>query len=139
MQEHQRNTVATHGYADGVPVVERHHVVGQPDAGSRGSPGDDRCLTHMKMVNQALQLRPSRSLWGSLRRAPSVTKKSSHVRAIWARFHGGEPYSIAIARRIEIRAPDYADLAVRDSDAVLHRVSYSITVEGKIRFVTSLG
>jgi hypothetical protein len=30
------------------------------------------------------------------------------------------------------------DLAVRDSDATLHRVSYSITVEGKIKFVTGL-
>ena len=31
------------------------------------------------------------------------------------------------------------DVAVRDSDAVLHRVSYSITVQGKMKFVTSLG
>ncbi len=31
------------------------------------------------------------------------------------------------------------DLAVRDSDAVLHRVSYSITVQGKMKFVTTLG
>ncbi len=30
------------------------------------------------------------------------------------------------------------DLAVRDNDAILHRVSYSITVQGKMRFVTSL-
>lgn len=31
------------------------------------------------------------------------------------------------------------DLAVRDSDAILYRVSYSITVQGKMKFVTSLG
>jgi hypothetical protein len=31
------------------------------------------------------------------------------------------------------------DVAVRDSDAVLHRVSYNITVQGKMKFVTSLG
>jgi hypothetical protein len=31
------------------------------------------------------------------------------------------------------------DVAVRDSDAVLHRVSYSITVQGKMKFVTTLG
>ena len=31
------------------------------------------------------------------------------------------------------------DVAVRDSDAVLHRVSYSITVQGKMKFVASLG
>jgi hypothetical protein len=31
------------------------------------------------------------------------------------------------------------DLAVRDTDAVLYRVSYSITVQGKMKFVTSLG
>jgi hypothetical protein len=31
------------------------------------------------------------------------------------------------------------DLAVRDSDAFLHRVSYSIVVQGKIRFLTGLG
>jgi len=31
------------------------------------------------------------------------------------------------------------DLAVRDTDAVLLRVSYSITVQGKMKFVTSLG
>jgi hypothetical protein len=31
------------------------------------------------------------------------------------------------------------DLAVRDSDAILHRVSFNITVQGKIKFVTSLG
>jgi hypothetical protein len=31
------------------------------------------------------------------------------------------------------------DLAVRDSDAILHRVSFSITVQGKMKFVTSLG
>ncbi|GAB5905531.1 hypothetical protein OKHIF_36320 [Mycobacteroides chelonae] len=30
------------------------------------------------------------------------------------------------------------DLAVRDSDAVLHRISYHITVQGRIRFVTGL-
>lgn len=30
------------------------------------------------------------------------------------------------------------DIAARDSDATLHRVSYSITVEGKIKFVTGL-
>lgn len=30
------------------------------------------------------------------------------------------------------------DVAVRDSDAVLHRVSYSITVQGKMKFVSSL-
>jgi hypothetical protein len=30
------------------------------------------------------------------------------------------------------------DLAVRDIDAILHRVSYSIVVQGKIRFVTSV-
>ena len=33
----------------------------------------------------------------------------------------------------------HVDLAVRDNDAILHRVSYSIVVQGKIRFVTSLG
>lgn len=31
------------------------------------------------------------------------------------------------------------DLAVRDSDAILHRVSFNITVQGKMKFVTSLG
>jgi hypothetical protein len=31
------------------------------------------------------------------------------------------------------------DVAVRDSDAVLHRVSHSITVQGKMKFVTTLG
>jgi len=31
------------------------------------------------------------------------------------------------------------DLAVRDTDAILHRVSYSIVVQGKIRFLTGLG
>jgi hypothetical protein len=31
------------------------------------------------------------------------------------------------------------DLAVRDTDAFLYRVSYSITVQGKMKFVTSLG
>ena len=30
------------------------------------------------------------------------------------------------------------DLAVRDTDAFLYRVSYSITVQGKMKFVTSL-
>ena len=30
------------------------------------------------------------------------------------------------------------DLAVRDSDAVIHRISYHITVQGRIRFVTGL-
>jgi hypothetical protein len=28
--------------------------------------------------------------------------------------------------------------AVRDNDAILHRVSYSIVVQGKIRFVTNV-
>jgi hypothetical protein len=32
----------------------------------------------------------------------------------------------------------FVDLAVRDIDAILHRVSYSIVVQGKIRFVTSV-
>ena len=31
------------------------------------------------------------------------------------------------------------DVAVRDSDAILHRVSFIITVQGKMKFVTSLG
>ena len=32
-----------------------------------------------------------------------------------------------------------ADLAVRDNDAILHRVSFSILVQGRMRFVTNLG
>jgi hypothetical protein len=31
------------------------------------------------------------------------------------------------------------DLAVRDTDAFLYRISYSISVQGKMKFVTSLG
>ncbi|MBN7300189.1 hypothetical protein IUU89_30180, partial [Mycobacteroides abscessus subsp. abscessus] len=30
------------------------------------------------------------------------------------------------------------DLAVRDNDAVIHRISYHITVQGRVRFVTGL-
>lgn len=32
-----------------------------------------------------------------------------------------------------------ADLAVRDNDAILHRVSFSLLVHGPMRFVTNLG
>ncbi|MGB8386215.1 MAG: hypothetical protein WCG47_34105 [Dermatophilaceae bacterium] len=32
-----------------------------------------------------------------------------------------------------------ADLAVRDNDAILHRVSFSLLAQGRMRFVTSLG
>lgn len=32
-----------------------------------------------------------------------------------------------------------ADLAVRDNDAILHRVSFSLLAQGRMRFVTTLG
>ena len=52
MQEDQRNTLATHGYAHLVPVVQRHDVVGQPDPRSRSRLAGCRCLTHKIMVIQ---------------------------------------------------------------------------------------
>lgn len=61
MQEDQRNPVTAHGHPDLVSVVEGHHLMRQPDAGSGGSTGY-RCLTHIDMVNPAANRAPFRRL-----------------------------------------------------------------------------
>jgi hypothetical protein len=68
VQKDQRDTVTADGHTDLVAVVECHHMVGQPDAGSRGLVGY-RCLTHMNIVNQAKERMPLHPLCASLRPA----------------------------------------------------------------------
>jgi hypothetical protein len=61
VQKDQRNPVTADRHTDPVAVVERHHMMGQPDAVSGGL-ACYRCLTHVNMVNRSAGPAPFRRM-----------------------------------------------------------------------------